>query len=137
MSTDGAEDPSVKVSISNRRAGHAGHDVRDHPSYDYASAPYVRDHVNIYWHTEQLVATLDPQRGDPERVHTILSRFCFRQPHIREDLRRRDRIPGGLIRCHTACSKFCGLTTPKQHARRIRAVAPACHNSVLRPQRDH
>ena len=111
MSTDGAEDPSVKVSISNRRAGNTGQDVRDHSSYDYASAHYVRHRVNIYWHTDRLVATPDPQQGDPERVHTILSPVCFRQPHVREDLRRRDHIPGGPIRCHRARSKFCGLTT--------------------------
>lgn len=77
MSTDGAEDPSVKINISNRRAGGVGQDVRDHPSYQFAATAYVRDHLNIYWDTEQLVANWDPERGDPKRVHTILSRFTL------------------------------------------------------------
>ena len=77
MSTDGAEDPSVKVSISNRRAGGAGQDVRDHPSYPFAAEDYVRDHLNVYWETEKLVGSWDPERGDPRRVHTILSRFVL------------------------------------------------------------
>lgn len=77
MSTDGAEDPSVKVNISNRRSGGRGHDVRDHPSYQFAATDYVRDHLNIYWDTEALAPIVDLDRGDPKRVHTILSRFTL------------------------------------------------------------
>ena len=77
MSTDGAEDPSVKVNISNRRAGGAGHDVRDHPSHQLSTTDYARDQVNIYWDTEPLVPNWDPARGDPPQVHTILSRFAL------------------------------------------------------------
>ena len=77
MSTDGAEDPYVKISISNRRAGIAGQDVRDHPSYQYDEADYARNRLNIYWDTARFVAHPDPERGDPPRVHTILSRFVL------------------------------------------------------------
>ena len=75
MSVDGAEDSSVKIQISNRRAGGFGSDVRDHSSYQFSEDTYVRDQLNVYWDTERLVGNRDPERGDPARVHTILSRF--------------------------------------------------------------
>ena len=77
MSTDVAEDPSVKVQLSNRRAEDAGKDVRDHPSYQFSTTEYARDQVNIYWDTEPLVRNWDPERGDLKRVHTMLSRFVL------------------------------------------------------------
>ena len=74
----GAEDSAVTVKISNRRKGVYGQDVRDHQSYEFSSERYVRDHLNIYWYTEQLVPNWDPaEHGDPERVHTVLSRFSL------------------------------------------------------------
>lgn len=63
MSTDGARDASVVVSISNRRENDRGTDVRDHPSYAYATGDYARDTLNVYW----------LQEGG-EKIHTILSR---------------------------------------------------------------
>ena len=84
MSTDRARDPSVTVNISNRRARDHGSDVRDHPSYEYSSADYARDQVNIYWDIEHLLGSVDPQRGAPERVHTLLSRFdCRDRPYAK------------------------------------------------------
>jgi len=38
MSTDSAQDASVTVQISNRRASDRGTDVRDHSSYRYEAA---------------------------------------------------------------------------------------------------
>lgn len=62
MSTDGAKDASVSITISNRRENELGTDVRNHPTYAYATDDYVRDTLNVYW-----------LRGG-EKVHTILSR---------------------------------------------------------------
>jgi hypothetical protein len=63
MSTDGAKDASVTVNISNRREADRGTDVRDHPTYAYATRDYTRDTLNVYWLQE-----------GKEKVHTILSR---------------------------------------------------------------
>ena len=80
MSIDDAHDPSIRITISNRRTGWHTKDVRDHPTYKYADTNYVRKHLNIYWDTEGL-ATLQtgPAQGDPERVHTVLSKFVLGQ----------------------------------------------------------
>ena len=77
MSTDGAANPTVSIQISNRRSGTHGTDVRDHQSYQFAADTFVRNRLNIYWDTESLVGNRNPERGDPERVHTILSRFNY------------------------------------------------------------
>lgn len=76
MATDDTHDPSVRITISNRRAGWHGRDVRDHPTYTFDDANYVRKRLNIYWDTERLLlAHNGPGQGNPERVHTILSKF--------------------------------------------------------------
>ena len=112
MSTDGAEDPIVKVNISNRRAGGAGQDVRDHPSYQFAATDYVRDHLNIYWETEGLVANWDPERGDPKRVHTILSRFTLDERAYGKVYIAATVSPEVFVQCHRARSSFCAVAAP-------------------------
>lgn len=66
MTTDEAQDPSVKQRISNRRE--QGTDVREHSSYDLDRLSCVRNSLNIYWRLP----------WNPEqRVHTILSKVVI------------------------------------------------------------
>ena len=78
MRVDRATDPSVNINISNRREGTIGRDVRDHPSYELASQDYTRDVLSVSWITEWLLGNdSSDDRGDPERVHTTLSKFTI------------------------------------------------------------
>ena len=66
MAVDRAQDPSVAQTISSRRQGTNGTDVRDHPRYGMDGEDYVRNSASIYW-------LLDAER----RVYTLISAVDF------------------------------------------------------------
>ena len=66
MAVDRAQDPSVAQTISSRRQGIHGTDVRDHPRYGMGGDDYVRDSASIYW-----------QINAEQRVYTFISAVDF------------------------------------------------------------
>ena len=62
MAVDRAQDQSVAQTISSRRQGTNGTDVRDHPRYGMDGEDYIRDSASIYW-----------QLDAEQRVYTFVS----------------------------------------------------------------
>jgi hypothetical protein len=71
MNTDDAFDATVKESITNRREGMRGTDVRDHPSYHLADSGYGRKQLAVYW---RLPGTFGkPGDNEPPTVYTRMT----------------------------------------------------------------
>ena len=78
MRTDTVKDASTSFTMSNRREGDLGSDVRDHPDYSAIHSPdRIRDTLSLRWSTEWLVEDSfdETDRGDPDQVHITLSKF--------------------------------------------------------------
>lgn len=68
MTTDRAQDPSVAVIVSSRRAKGKGTDIRTHESFANRGNTYARKSLNIYWRFKE-------SADAPEKLlHTVLSR---------------------------------------------------------------